>query len=227
MNGRSMRLHEPRMKMGTAMKLRHKTPILGGALAAAATLALSGCISLAPKAPDLLLRLTPDQTAPAGSQATGQISEAIVVLDPEADRSLDVLRVPVRVDGSTLSYLKDGWWIEKPSRQFRSLLAETLRAQTGQLVVEGGDFEVTGKTLIGGRLLQMGYDVPTSSVIVRFDAIRTERSGPLVTRRFEAIVPGVKAEAASVGPALNKAANDVANQVATWVKSGGASAAPQ
>jgi cholesterol transport system auxiliary component len=102
-----------------------------------------------------------------------------------------------------------------------------LRAQTGQLVVEGGDFEVTGKTLIGGRLLQMGYDVPTSSVIVRFDAIRTERSGPLVTRRFEAIVPGVKAEAASVGPALNKAANDVANQVATWVKSGGASAAPQ
>ncbi len=214
-----------RTTMGTAMKLRHKTPISGGARAAMAALVLtgtlSGCISLAPKTPDLLLRLTPDQTAPAGAQATGKIADAIVVLDPESDRSLDVLRVPVKVDGSTISYLKDGWWIEKPTRQFRSLLAETLRAQTGQLVVEGGDFEVTGKTLIGGRLLQMGYDVPSSSVVVRFDAIRTERGGPLVTHRFEAVVPGVKAEAASVAPALNKAANDVAGQIAAWVKSGG------
>lgn len=57
--------------MGTAMKLRHKTPIFGGALAAVAALALSGCISLAPKPPELLFRLTPQDKAPAGSQATG------------------------------------------------------------------------------------------------------------------------------------------------------------
>ncbi|TCM38051.1 cholesterol transport system auxiliary component [Novosphingobium sp. ST904] len=206
--------------MGTAMKLRHKTPIFGGALAAVAALALSGCISLAPKPPELLFRLTPQDKAPAGSQATGRITDAIVVLDPEADRSLDVLRVPVRIDASSMSYLKDAWWIEKPSRQFRSLLAETLRADTGQLVVEGGDFEVTGKTLIGGRLLDMGYDVATSSVVVRFDAIRTERNGPIVTKRFESVVPGIKPEAALIGPAINQAANVVAKDVAAWVKSG-------
>lgn len=119
-----------------------------------------------------------------------------------------------------MSYLKDAWWIEKPSRQFRSLLAETLRADTGQLVVEGGDFEVTGKTLIGGRLLDMGYDVATSSVVVRFDAIRTERNGPIVTKRFESVVPGIKPEAALIGPAINQAANVVAKDVAAWVKSG-------
>ena len=79
-------------------------------------------------------------------------------------------------------------------------------------------YEVSGKTLIGGRLLEMGYDAPTRSVVVRFDAIRTERGGPITTRRFEARVADVKPQASKVGPALNQAANDVARQVADWVK---------
>lgn len=215
-------MNEPAMTtrttMGTVMKLRHKTPILGGALAAVAAFALSGCISLAPKPPEVLFRLSPESRAPVGSQRSGEIAQAIVVLDPEADRSLEALRMPVRIDAATMSYLKDAFWIEKPSRQFRSLLAETLRADTGQLVVEGVEFEVTGKTLVGGRLLDMGYDVPTSSVVVRFDAVRTERGGPIVTKRFEAVVPGVKPEAAAVGPAVNDAANKVAREVSAWVK---------
>ncbi|WP_404480602.1 ABC-type transport auxiliary lipoprotein family protein [Novosphingobium sp. BL-52-GroH] len=190
-----------------------------GFMAAAAALTLSGCVSLGTKPPDELLRLTPSETAPAGTTASGQLSEAIVVLDPEADRGLDVLRVPVTVDASSVAYLKDALWIEKPTRQFRSLLAETLRSRTGKLVVEGGDFEVTGRTLIGGRLIQMGYDSQKGAVVVRFDAIRTDRGGtPIQSRRFEAVVPGVEAKAKPVGAALNQAANDVARQVADWVK---------
>lgn len=194
-----------------------------GLLAAAAALALTGglagCVSLGTKPPDQLLKLTAEDSAPAGATSSGQLSDAIVVLDPESDRGLDVLRVPVKVDNSSVAYLKDALWVEKPTRQFRSLLAETLRARTGQLVVEGGDFEVTGKTLIGGRLLQMGYDAQRSAVVVRFDAVRTERgNGPLQTRRFEAVVNGVEAKAGPVGVALNQAANDVARQVADWIK---------
>jgi cholesterol transport system auxiliary component len=37
------------------------------------------------------------------------------------------------------------------------------------------------------------------------------------TRRFEAIEPGVAPEAEAVAPALNRAANSVARQVADWV----------
>ena len=37
------------------------------------------------------------------------------------------------------------------------------------------------------------------------------------TRRFEAGIPGIAADRESVGPALNRAANDVAVQVADWV----------
>lgn len=190
-----------------------------GLMAAAAALTLSACVSLGTKPPDELLKLTAQDSAPAGATASGQLSDAIVVLDPESDRGLDVLRVPVTVDNSSVAYLKDALWVEKPTRQFRSLLAETLRARTGQLVVEGGDFEVTGKTLIGGRLLQMGYDAQRSAVVVRFDAVRSERgTGPLQTKRFEAVVNGVEAKAKPVGAALNQAANDVARQVADWIK---------
>lgn len=192
--------------------------VLGSALAIAACLALPGCISLAAKPPAQLIRLTPDESAPAGSQVSGQMSEAIVVLDPESDRSLDTPRVPVKIDASSLSYLKDAFWTEKPARQMRTLLAETLRARTGRLVVEGLDFENAGQVQIGGRLLAMGYDVPTHSVVVRLDVTRAERKGPITTRRFEASVPNVKPDAAAVAPALNRAANDVAKQAADWIK---------
>ncbi|WP_429276550.1 ABC-type transport auxiliary lipoprotein family protein [Novosphingobium gossypii] len=203
------------------MNRHYRNRLAHGLLAAVAALSISGCVSLGTKPPDELLKLTPEQSAPAGATASGQLTDAVVVLDPESDRGLDVLRVPVTVDAASLSYLKDALWVEKPTRQFRSLLAETLRARTGQLVVEGGDFEVTGKTLIGGRLLQMGYDAQKSAVVVRFDAVRSERgAGPLQTRRFEAVVNGVEAKAKPVGAALNQAANDVARQVADWVKAG-------
>lgn len=203
------------------MNRHYRNRLAHGLLVAVAALSISGCVSLGTKPPKELLRLTPEQSAPVGATATGQLTDAIVVLDPESDRGLDVLRVPVTVDSSSLAYLKDALWVEKPTRQFRSLLAETLRARTGQLVVEGGDFEVTGKTMIGGRLLQMGYDARRSAVVVRFDAVRSERgTGPLETKRFEAVVNGVEAKAKPVGAAINQAANDVARQVADWVKAG-------
>lgn len=187
------------------------------ALAAGGSLALAGCLGLGGKVPDQLISLTPRVAAESGAVSSGKMSDAIVVLNPDTDRSLDMLRVPVRVDAATIAYLKDVAWIEKPARQFRALLAETLRAKTGRIVVEGGDFEVAGQTMIGGRLLQMGYDAPQQSVVVLFDAMRTNADGTVATRRFESRIPVVTAEAATVAPALNTAANDVAGQVAEWM----------
>lgn len=192
------------------------------ALGTAASLALAGCVSLGSKPPDQLFRLTPDETAPTGAEASAKLGDAIVVFDPDTERSLDAVRVPVRVDASSVAYLKDAAWIEKPARQFRSLLAETLRARTGGLVIESSDFEAIGKTRVGGRLLQMGYDAQQQAVVVRFDAMLSQNSGSQIrTRRFEAVVNGIEPKAKDVGPALNRAANDVARQVAQWVIAGG------
>lgn len=187
------------------------------ALAAFATLALGGCISLGQDVPPQLLTLTPGATAPAGAATSGRLADAIVVLEPETDQRLAVQRVPVQVDDATIAYLKDATWVERPARLFQTLLAETLRARGGRLVFAGNDINARGASLLGGRLSEMGYDARTRAVTVRFDALRQNGDGTVVTRRFEAVEQNVEPKAEQVGPALNAAANAVATQVAEWV----------
>ena len=182
-----------------------------------AALALAGCVSLGGKAPRQLIGLTPTAMAAAGANASGKLADALVVLDPEADRRLDVPRVAVQVDDTTVAYLKDVSWVERPARQFRHLLAETLRARGGRLVLEAGDEAPKANHTLSGRLVDMGYDARSRSVVVRFDAMRDDSSGTVTTQRFEAVVRGVAPEARAVAPALNRAANDVAKAVADWV----------
>lgn len=181
-------------------------------------LLLGGCLGLGGgKAPATLISLTATQGPAAGSGSTGKVADALMVLEPEVDRKLAVLKVPVRVDGSSVAYLADAAWIERPARQFRALLAETLRADGKRLVIE--DDGAAGPTAhrLGGRLIDMGYDAGSRSVVVRFEAVRSGPDGTVATRRFESVVPGVPATAVAIAPALNRAANDVAGQVAAWL----------
>lgn len=182
-----------------------------------ALLLLAGCVRIGPKPPNQLIALTPESVAPAGAVATGARGDALVVLDPDTDRRLDVQRVPVQVDDANIAYLKDAAWVERPARQFRRLLAETIRARGNRLVLEGSDDETGGRVTISGRLLDMGYDSRSGSVVVRFDAMRKDPAGHLEAKRFESVVPGVAPRAEAVSPALNRAANDVARQVADWI----------
>lgn len=186
-------------------------------LSLAPVLLTAACVSFGPDVPDRLISLTPEVRAPAGELAAGAMENAIVVLDPDTDRRLDVARVPVQVNASTVAYLKDASWVERPARQFRQLLAETVRFSSGRVVVEGADYEVTGETVLSGRLLDMGYDARDQAVVVRYDALLRNQNGSVRSRRFEAIVPGIPAEVGAVAPALNEAANDVAQQVAEWI----------
>ncbi|HEX4847849.1 MAG TPA: ABC-type transport auxiliary lipoprotein family protein [Novosphingobium sp.] len=195
--------------------------LLRTAALAALPLALSACVSLGGgggKPPASLLTLTPAESAPAGSAASASAAETLMVLEPETDQSLAVLRVPVQVDDANIAYLQGAVWVERPSRLFRALLAETLRAKTGRLVLEDSQATVPASgTRLSGRLIAFGYDARSGSVVVRYDAIRTGPKGEVQTKRFESVVPGVAPTAAAVGPALNKAANDVAGQVAAWM----------
>ncbi|WP_374409044.1 ABC-type transport auxiliary lipoprotein family protein [Pelagerythrobacter sp.] len=185
--------------------------------ALAALAALSGCISFGAEPPESLLTLTPTAEAPAGSGATGNAAGSLAILVPDAPARLDVVRVPVQVDDANVAYVKDAVWVDKPARLFRGLLAETIRTRSGRVVIDSDDPALTPETQLRGVLRDFGYDARTSSVVVRFDAIRDAANRQIETRRFESVVPGVAADAASVGPALNEAANDVAGQVAEWV----------
>ncbi|MCW1383956.1 ABC-type transport auxiliary lipoprotein family protein [Novosphingobium sp. KCTC 2891] len=183
--------------------------------AALLPLVLAGCVSIGAKVPDTLLSLTPEAAPEAGATASGRLGEALSVLEPSAEAKVAVLRVPVQIDGANIAYLKKTMWVERPARQFQHLLTETLRARGNRLVVEND--EGTKGLRVGGRLLDMGYDVRSRSVVVRFDAVKERPGGAIETRRFESTVPNVEADQESVGPALNTAANVVAKQVADWV----------
>lgn len=181
------------------------------------TLALSGCLSLGGKPPPTLLTLTPAAVVPAGTVTSGDPKTAIMVMEPETDQRLAVVRVPVQIDDTNVAYVKGAMWVERPARLFRALLAETLRAKTNALVLEDSQAAANVGVRVSGRLIDMGYDARTSSVVVRYEAIRSSTGGAVVTKRFESVVPGVQAKPELIGPALNQAANDVAAQVATWI----------
>lgn len=202
--------------MQRAIRKTNLAPIAALALAVAS---LTGCVSFGGDAPSDLIALTPEVRAPAGEIGSGMIGDAIVVLDPDADRRIDVVRVPVLVNDSTVAYLKDAVWVEKPARQFRRLLAETVRARSKRVVVEGSDYEVSGKTTLSGRLAEMGYDARLQAVVVSFDAVVEDEDGSVRSRRFVAEIPGVKAKVRPVAAALNEAANQVAGEVADWLGS--------
>ena len=195
---------------------------IAGALGLSAVLVgcvnLAGCVNLGGgKAPAMLIHLTPEASVAVGPAQSGAVTKAILLIEPETDRSLAVTRVPVQVDDTRLAYLADVAWVERPARLFRGLLAEALRAKGAGLVLEDDQPAPSGIRRLSGRLLAMGYDARSRSVVVRFDALIQNADGTLATRRFEAVEQKVKPRAAAVAPALNRAANAVAAQVARWV----------
>lgn len=179
--------------------------------------AVAGCVSFGADPPEQLLTLTPARAAPAGAATTGEVAAAFAVLEPGADQRLNVNRVPVQVSGSSIAYLKDAVWVERPARLFQALVAETIRARGDRFVVGEGDIGYAAANKLSGQLLDMGYDAASGSAVVRFDAVLQRADGQVQTRRFESRVSGVAPEAVAVGPALNEAANAIAAEVADWV----------
>lgn len=191
------------------------TPLL--LLALALTLTLPGCLGLGGKLPPTLFAMSAANAVPAGTVTSGDPRTAIMVMEPETDQRLATVRVPVQIDDTNVAYVKNAAWVERPARLFRALLAETLRGKTNALVLEDSQAAANVGVRIAGRLIDLGYDARSSSVVVRYEAIRSGPSGTVTTKRFENIVPGIVAKPEFVGPALNQAANNVAGQVASWV----------
>ena len=180
----------------------------------AGLLLLGGCLSFGPKVPPTLLDLTAENPAPAGAGQSGSLASALVVEVPETALELNVTRVAVQIDPANVAYVKKAMWVERPARLFQRLLAETIRGRGGRVVLESEPPSGASEVL-SGRLLAMGYDAASRSALVRFDAVRT-RGGQIQTRRFESAVPIGEADRKLIGPALNRAANEVARQVADW-----------
>lgn len=184
-------------------------------LAAAALLPLGGCFGGA-KAPPQLLTLHAAASRPIGQPRTARQGNVITVTSPAVPHTLSNNRVPVYVSATTVQYLKDGQWADKPNELFRQLLSETMAARSGWVVVDPSVYTQVQGVVLSGQLLQFGYDPGSGQAIVQFEATLTRPQQAVSTNRFEARVASA-ADAVSVANALNQAANQVAGQVADWV----------
>ena len=185
-------------------------------LALPVILSLGACVSFETKAPPSMLLLTADNSVTAGAARTASATEVLVIQTPEVPRKLDTNRVPVQINASSIAYVKDAFWADKPARLMQQLLSETVSAKTGHLVLSEVDAGGKAARFISGSLLEFGVDAATNEAVVVFDAVKITRGNPTEKRRFEARRPVAAVEATPVGAALNEAANEVASQIAEW-----------
>ena len=186
-------------------------------LPAALLLLLPGCISFGAKPPPTLLTLAPARQMAVGAQQSSAGARSLVVQVPVTASSLATVRVPVQATATTLAYLKDAAWAEPPARLFARLLSDTLTAG-GTVVLSGVQSVDSPAGNLSGELRNFGVDATSREAVVTFDAALTRGGAPtaIEKRRFEARVPVATIDAATVGPALNDAANRVADEVAGW-----------
>ena len=177
---------------------------------------LGACVSFGGKAPVSMLVLTSDNVVAAGAARTAAVADALVIQIPQVPRKLDNNRVPVQIDASSIAYLKDAFWADKPARLMQMLLVETVSAKSGNLVLNEVDASGKATRYLSGSLLEFGIDATTNEAVVVYDMVKIIRGSATEKRRFEARRPVNAIAPAPAGAALNAAANDVASQIAEW-----------
>lgn len=181
-------------------------------------LALAACISFGAEPPPSLLTLNPDAAVPVDQLQNSGQARTITVTVPTTPAALAQARVPVQATPTTIAYVKDAVWAEPPARLFARLVADTLTARTGRVVLSLAQANTDPGARLGGELRNFGLDATARVAVVTFDATLIRIDATTVEkRRFEARVPVATIDAVAAGPALNQAANQVAAQVADWV----------
>ena len=184
--------------------------------AATACLTLAACFGGA-KVPAYLLTLTPQAAPVADLVRSASAGEAVTIETPIVPEELDQVRVPAQEGPTAITYIKDLQWVDRPNRMFQQLLSETIKRTTNRVVLDPKQAFLDPGLRVTGTLERFGYDVQTGEVVVIYDAVLSKDGGTRVeTRRFRATAPA-DGTAASVGPAINQAANQVALQAAQWI----------
>ena len=189
-------------------------------VAAIAVLALpvAGCISFGGKPPKMLLTLAATAQPDPGRAQTSASARSIVIEVPTTPAAIATTRVPVQETPTTIAYVKDAAWSEAPARLFARMLSDTLTASANMVVLSPAQSFSDPSATLSGELRSFGIDAATHEAVVIYDASLVRAGKTAVEkRRFEARSPVAAIDAASVGPALQTAANQVAGDVAGWV----------
>lgn len=185
-------------------------------LSIALLLSLPGCMSFGGKAPSTLLTLSAD--AASAELPVAPADAMIAILPPTSPVALATDRVAVSTGPSSMAYLADVRWADQPARLFADLLGEAILRDTGRTVIDRRQVAMTPATRLAGRLSAFGLDAARGEVVVQYDAVlMPEQDMPIRTRRFTARIATASERPPAVGQALNRAANQVATEVAAWI----------
>ena len=192
--------------------------------AMASALAVTGCGRRrgGGKPPATLYSITAEAAEPGSIARSAAPGQAVTIGTPAVARELGTVRVPVQVTPTNVEYVAKMQLVDTPPNLFAKLLAETVRRTTNRIVLDAGQATLDPGLVVNGTLQRFGYDAATGQVIVTYDgALSTNGGNRVETRRFTATAPA-DGTAGTVGPALNRAANQVARDVAQWIGSSGA-----
>jgi cholesterol transport system auxiliary component len=182
---------------------------------------LSGLLGGGAKVPPTLLTLTAQAADPGQIARTANSGQAVTIALPVISKELRTNRVPVRLSPTDIQYVTNLQWVDTPDRLFADLLEETVRRTTNRVVLDRNQTALDPGLLVTGELQRFGYDAQTGEVVVQYDgALSTAGGSRVETRRFTATQPA-DGTSGTVGYALNRAANQVAAEVALWVGSSG------
>ena len=199
------------------MRLLGSTVVSIALAAALGGCSLGGLLGGGGKPPVALVTLTPEAQAPAEIARSAGAGQAVTIATPTVPRELAVVRVPVQISPTTVQYVTNLQLVDTPDRLFRALLEETVRRTTNRVVLDPSQSNLDPGVTITGELQRFGYDASTGQVVVSYDATKSTAGGAGVqTRRFVGSAPA-DGTSATVGPALNRAANQVALDVAKWI----------
>ncbi|MEO7564020.1 MAG: ABC-type transport auxiliary lipoprotein family protein [Sphingomicrobium sp.] len=177
--------------------------------------ALGGCFG--GKAPATLYTLTPSAADPGSISRTASAGQAVTIAVPVIEKALRTTRVAVDLGATQVQYVKDVQLVDTPDRLFQQLVSETLRRTTGRVVLDPNQSTLDPGVLVTGQMQKFNYDSSTGQVIVQYDAALSSDGGRQIeSRRFTAMAPS-DGTSATVGSALNTAANQVAADVARWI----------
>jgi cholesterol transport system auxiliary component len=194
---------------------RHILPVaLSIALGACS---LGGLLGGGGKPPATLQTLTAQAPDPGPITRSAAAGQTVTIGVPVVSKQLRTIRVPVQVSATDIQYVTGLQWVDTPDKLFQDLLMETVRRTTSRVVLDPNQTGLDPGLIVHGELQRFGYDAQSGQVEVIYNASLSSAGGTQVeTRRFVATAPA-DGTGASVGPALNQAANQVALDVAKWV----------
>ena len=178
---------------------------------------LGGLLGGGAKPPSYLLTLTPEAPEPGAIARAAGTGQAVTIAVPVVPKELGTVRVPVQVSPTVVQYVPGVQWVDTPDHLLEALVAETVRRTTNRVVLDPNETTLDPGVVVTGQLQRFGYDAQSGQIVVQYDAALSTAGGSQVqTRRFTATSPA-DGTAATVGPALNRAANQVARDVARWI----------